>query len=148
MTLKRLHHISLIESRGTRCAWVRMTDNRRQHSRSFSYLKHGGKEEAIVAAMAWRDTLGKRIYGDFWPCTHSQPRSCVASNNTSGITGVSYNQRDRAWVAHWMEKEGEAMLQRTRSFSDSVWGTRQAKKDAVACRKAALEQMLVERDRS
>ncbi len=144
MALRRLHHISIIESNGTNCAWVRIVDRRKEISRSFSYRKHGGKTKAIAAAIAWRDVIGKQVYGAFWPCTHSQPRNCVASNNLSGVTGVSLAKKDNAWVAHWSVGKGRKRVQRNKYFSISLLGTRKAKKMAIARRKEALDLMLVE----
>jgi len=139
-----LHHISIIEAHGTNTAWVRLMDQRKIISKSFSYKKHGGKAPAIVAAIKWRDVEGKKIYGGFWPCTHSQPRSCIATNNMSGVTGVSYAIKDNAWVAHWSSGKGLKRVQRNKYFSISLYGTRKAKKMAIARRKEALDLMLVE----
>jgi hypothetical protein len=61
--LSALHHISIIESRGTNCAWVRIKYDSKSFQQSFPFKKYGGKTKAIAAAKKKRDIEGKKIYG-------------------------------------------------------------------------------------
>ena len=68
--LSALHHISIIESRGTNCAWVRIKYDSKSFQQSFPFKKFGGKTKAIVAAKKKRDIEGKKIYGSNWGRDH------------------------------------------------------------------------------
>lgn len=148
MTLKRLHHITVIDSQTTRTAWVRIACNYDRFSQSFTFRKYGGKIGAIAAALRVRDKMGKKMYGKFWPCCHKGPSLCLAHNNTSGITGVRWVQRDNSWVAYWTVNTQGKKRQKNVSFSAVKHGNKRAKEMAAKTRKEAVARMLVEDTRS
>lgn len=111
--MKKLSNIT----RGPEGWTVRIVRQGHQHSKYFRF-SDGGIRKSLAAAKQWRDEqlveLGQRQW-------RKGPRK-KATNNTSGVTGVSRNVYGR-WVATWQE-DG---VQRFKTF-----GT---KKDAVAHRK-------------
>ena len=112
--LDPLHHISIIESRGTNCAWVRIRYDDKQFQESFPFRRYGSKEAAIAAAIKRRDEEGRRIYGEHWPFTKFSPRK-VSPLNSSGEIGVSYSESDHA-IAKYGDKKARSMaVQRRRA---------------------------------
>ena len=135
--LDPLHHISIIESRGTNCAWVRIKYDEKSFQESFPFKKYGGKDNAIKAAMKKRDEEGRKIYGEHWPYTKFSPRK-VSPLNSSGEIGVSYSESDHAWVATWQENAGGQRRQRNAYFSINKYGDKKARAMAVKRRREEL----------
>lgn len=68
-------------------AWVWRVHFRRRgklYAKSFPDLKHGGKREALAAAIAWRDARLDSVE----PLTLREFNELRRSNNTSGVAGV------------------------------------------------------------
>ncbi len=137
--LDPLHHISIIESRGTNCAWVRIRYDDKQFQESFPFRRYGSKEAAIAAAIKRRDEEGRRIYGEHWPFTKFSPRK-VSPLNSSGEIGVSYSESDHAWVATWQENVDGRRRQRNAYFSIAKYGDKKARTMAVQRRRAEVEK--------
>ncbi|MEX2131127.1 MAG: AP2/ERF family transcription factor [Pseudohongiellaceae bacterium] len=132
--LSPLHHISIIESRGTNCAWVRIKYNGKAFQESFPFKKYGGKNKAISAAKKKRDEKGKKIYGENWPYAKYSPRK-ISPLNSSGEIGVSYSEKDHSWVATWQEGAGKKRRQKNAYFSINKYGEAKAKRLAVKKRR-------------
>ncbi len=137
MRLSALHHISIIESGGTNCAWVRIKYDQHSFQQSFPYKKYGGKAKAIAAAKLIRDAQGKKIYGKHWPYAKFSPRKS-SPLNSSGEIGVSYSAKDNAWVATWQEGKNGSRKQRNAYFSINKYGSEKAKLLATRARKKAI----------
>ncbi len=135
--LNALHHISIIESGGTNCAWVRITYGGKSFQQSFSFKKHGGKAKAIAVAKKKRDVEGKKIYGSNWPYAKFSPRK-LSSLNRSGEIGVNYSQKDHSWVATWQEGKGAKRKQKNAYFSANKYGKDKARALAVKARRSAV----------
>ena len=135
--LSALHHISIIESRGTNCAWVRIKYNTKSFQQSFPFKKFGGKGKAINAAKRKRDIEGKKIYGSNWPYAKFSPRK-VSPLNSSGEIGVSYSDKDHSWVATWQEGKGVKRKQKNAYFSINKYGDDNAKDKAIKARRSAV----------
>ena len=135
--LSALHHISIIESRGTNCAWVRIKYDSKSFQQSFPFKKFGGKAKAIAAAKKKRDIEGKKIYGSNWPYAKFSPRR-VSPLNSSGEIGVSYTEKDHSWVATWQEGKGVKRKQKNSYFSINKFGDDKAKTKAVKARRSAV----------
>jgi len=135
--LRALHHISLIESRGTNCAWVRIKYDNKSFQQSFPFKKFGGKGNAITAAKKKRDIEGKKIYGSNWPYAKFSPRK-VSPLNSSGEIGVSYSEKDHSWVATWQEGKGVKRKQKNAYFSINKYGDDKAKDKAIKTRRSAV----------
>jgi hypothetical protein len=101
---------------------VRIVRDGTQHSRYFRF-SYGGIKKSLARAQKWRDEKLKELGPRQWK---KGPRK-KATNNTSGVTGVSKNPYGR-WVATWQE-EGK---QRFKTFK--------FKKDAVKFRKSVVPQ--------
>jgi hypothetical protein len=136
--LSPLHHISIIESRGTNCAWVRIKYDGKAFQESFPFKKYGGKNKAIAAAKKKRDEQGKKIYGDNWPYAKYSPRK-ISPLNSSGEIGVSYSAKDHSWVATWQEGTGKKRRQKNAYFSINKYGDEKAKRLAVRKRRAMVK---------
>ena len=136
--LSALHHISIIESRGTNCAWVRIKYNNKSFQQSFPFKKFGGKNKAIAAAKKKRDAEGKKIYGKNWPYAKFSPRK-ISPLNSSGEIGVSYSEKDHSWVATWQEGKGVRRKQKNSYFSINKYGEAKAMKMAIKARRDAVK---------
>ena len=132
-----LHHISIIESRGTNCAWVRIKYDGKSFQRSFPFRKYGGKQKAITAAKKKRDIEGRKIYGANWPYAKFSPRK-ISPLNSSGEIGVSYSEKDQSWVATWQEGKGARRKQKNAYFSINKYGKKKAKEFAIIARRRAV----------
>ncbi len=107
-------------TRGTAGWTVRIVREGYQHTKYFRF-SNGGIKKSLVSAKKWRDKKMREVGERQW---RKGPRK-RASNNTSGVPGVSKNVYGR-WVATWQE-EG---VQRFKTFK--------TKKEAIAHRKACL----------
>jgi len=136
--LSSLHHISIIESGGTNCAWVRIKYDGKSFQQSFPFKKCGGKKKAIEAAKKKRDQEGKKIYGTDWPYTKYSPRK-ISPLNSSGEIGVSYSDKDNSWVATWQEGKGVRRKQKNTYFSINKYGEAKAKRLAIKARRDAVK---------
>lgn len=76
---------------------VRIVRDGVQHSKYFRF-SDGGIRKSLAAAQKWRDKKLRKLGERKW---RKGPRK-KATNNTSGITGVSKNFYGR-WVATWQE---------------------------------------------
>lgn len=137
-TLSPLHHISIINSRGTCCAWVRIKREHCLFQKSFPFKKYGGKLQAIAAAIKARDIEGPKIFGEHWPYTKFSPRK-VSPLNSSGVIGVSYSESDHAWVATWQENTPDGRKQRNAYFSVNKYGAKRAKALAIEKRREGVK---------
>ena len=61
----------------------------------------------------------------------------MASNNTSGFTGVSYDTTNKSWIAQWYDAEKH----RLERFAVADYGEEEAKRRAVAARKEAAKRI-------
>ncbi len=100
---------------------VRIVRDGQQHSKYFRF-SNGGIRASLARAKRWRDKKLRELGPRQW---RKGPRK-RASNNTSGVSGVSKNVYGR-WVATWQENG----TQRFKTF--------RTKKEAIAHRKAMLE---------
>ena len=110
----------------------------------FSDGIYGGKQKALKAAVAHRNTL----LSQHSPLEHQLwVRSRLRKNNTSGIPGVGrYNVLDNPntghrsvfWLASWVNENGAS---RKRKFYVSCYGERQAKRLAIAERERQLNRV-------
>lgn len=99
---------------------VRIVRDGTQHSKYFRF-SDGGIRASLARAKRWQDRQLRELGQRQW---RKGPRK-RATNNSSGVTGVSKNVYGR-WVATWQE-EG---VQRFKTFK--------TKKEAVAHRKAKV----------
>ncbi|MFN3192716.1 MAG: hypothetical protein ACE361_19545 [Aureliella sp.] len=106
--------------RGSQGWVVRIVRDGEEYSKYFRF-SDGGVRKSQKEAIAYRDELLRKIGPRTWK---SGPRK-KATNNTSGITGVSKNMYGR-WVATWQE----GGKQRFKTFK--------YKKEAIAFRKAKV----------
>ena len=123
VTEYRSHMSKLANITRETAGWsVRIVRDGEQHSKYFRF-SNGGIRKARDYAIRWRDQKLRELGTRQW---RKGPRK-RASNNTSGISGVSQNVYGR-WVATWQE-DG---VQRFKTF--------RTKKEATAHRKQQLKQ--------
>jgi hypothetical protein len=134
LRLSALHHISIIESGGTNCAWVRIKYDSRSFQQSFPFRRYGGKTKAITAAKEKRDEQGLKIYGKNWPYAKFSPRK-ISPLNSSGEIGVSFSAKDNSWVATWQEGKAGKRKQRNAYFAINKYGDEKARKLAANTRR-------------
>jgi hypothetical protein len=135
-------NISRVDNAEKRMHSWRVDFRRRNESviRIFSDGIHGGKEEALAAAIAYRDQLlSCHSYLDhqIWK------RTRLRKDNTSGIPGVGRYKyidprsgyRNAFWRAVWADENG---LRREQRYYVSRYGEVQAKRLAIAERERQL----------
>lgn len=67
-----------------------------------------------------------------------QNKNCQRrSDNTSGITGVSYCSKQRVWSAQWVDAECNRVA---KTFGESKYGKEEAKRLATEARKDGMKQ--------
>jgi hypothetical protein len=138
-----LHHIQRLnyKNRSVHSWQVKAERNLICKSKNFCDKKYGGREEALKAAIRYRDELLAQI--DHFSY-QKWIRSIVHTNNTSGIPGVvrldrmNKNTRYVCWGAKWVDEFGK---RHHRWFSVSRYGEHEAKRLAIAERKRQLERV-------
>jgi len=132
-----MYAISRHERRPGISYWLVMfTRHGKPHYKAFYDLRRGGAENALAAAIAWRDdqlaaisTLTKRAF-----CQIKR------TSNRSGVPGVHLiwpkNQPQGSWAARIKLPDGR---ERTRTFSVKKYGEAQAFELAVEARSQLLE---------
>lgn len=140
-----LHHIERhdVEVDGINGWQVLVVRNKIYKSKSFSDEKYGGKDEALQAAIQYRDEfLAKTDHFAY----QMWVRTIVQSNNTSGIPGVARKEktyrrspnRHGYWFAKWTDEFG---VRRIREFAVSRYGEQEAKRLAIAERELQIERV-------
>jgi hypothetical protein len=108
------------------------------YARGFSDLRHGGKQQALAVAIAWRDACLSRVR----PLRLREFNAMRRSNNTSGVAGVHFLRTRRQPLGLWQAKvklpDGRKVH---RSFSVRRFGERQAFRLAAGARAALLMQV-------
>ena len=125
-------------------AWrVSLRRRGQMYVKNFTDKKYGGKDEALVAASAFRDS----IIATHQPITRREICARKRSNNKSGITGVCsyakrYTLRDGTvrenwyWEGNWPNQQGEAISE---SFSVKKYGNDLARSMAIRARQRGLD---------
>jgi hypothetical protein len=143
-----LHHILRLDIEAKRVhGWqVMAVRNKINKSKRFSDAEYGGRDEALQAAIRYRDELLAKtdhLAHQLWI------RSAVRRNNKSGIPGVgrceqiykrSPNARYASWYAKWFDEHGKG---HARWFSVSRYGEQEAKQLAIAERERQLERVCI-----
>ncbi len=135
--MESLHNIRRIDDASRRThAWLVQVE-RRGHIKTKLFTDNifGGKQNALSAALEYRDSL---IIAAF-PAEHNLwHRTIVRRNNTSGIPGVGLYRKENGaekWVAFWTDENG---IRRSRTFAVKTHGKRKAKQLAIAERQRQL----------
>lgn len=116
---------SMTNIRREEAGWVvRLVRDGQEYSKYFRFT-NGGVRQSLIAARKWRDARLKKLGDRQW---RQGPNRSKATNNTSGVIGVSRNTYGR-WVATWNE-DGQ---QRFKTF--------RTKREAVAHRKKQENRM-------
>jgi hypothetical protein len=144
--VNQFHHIDRMDNDAKRNhTWrVFVTRNNVAKTKRFNDEKYGGKEEALKAAIRYRDEfLAKtdHLAHQIWL------RTILRRNNTSGIPGVARysamsngnpNIRLVYWYAIWTDERG---VSRRRQFSVLHYGEEEAKRLAIAEREQQLKRV-------
>lgn len=137
-------NITRMDHEKVRGYWVRVVKDGRLHQKLFSDGQYGGPRKALVSARAYRDQLRRNLFGEH---ADAGRRVCTSfKSNSSGVVGVHYvekqrgNSVSRAYVASWCPIKGGP--QKHKYFSVKKLGKREAFRQAVAFRKARVEEIL------
>lgn len=127
-----MRHISRVETRNTIGWQVRMMRNRKSHSKFFADGKHGGKNQALLVAQRYRDTL-----------VDIAPPSREHEARTDRDTGIHLEKQGtyRAWVAQWVDEKGK---KRSKKFNIKKYGNLRAQQMARNTRLKGLARMDIE----
>jgi len=105
--------------------------NGKRTNKSFSDSEYGGSEEALNAAIQYKDKIYKENGLD-----EKGRGSRGPIKGVSKTTSIRYGNERTYWQAVWINKEGK---QQTRRFSVIKYGKTKAKKLAIAARRDALK---------
>jgi hypothetical protein len=144
--MKQFINIHRIDNTSNRTfAWlVQVQRNKRVATKMFTDAVYGGKNNALQAAITYRDQLIAEVSPleyQLWK------RTILRRNNTSGIPGVSRHDkivnpntgaRQVFWLASWVNEDG---LTRQRKFSVLRYGELQAKQLAITERDRQLKRV-------
>lgn len=132
--------ISLYRRKDKLLGWLvlgwRVTINRRSAliDRRFSWKEYGGMDQALKAAIAFRNQVNR----EYSPLTKRQMCATLRSNNTSGVPGV-FRLLDKTgpyWKAHIHYADGRY---KSRQFSINKYGAEDAYRRAVEARRMLLQ---------
>ena len=91
----------------------------------FSDIKHGGSDEALEAAIEWRDATEKKL---------GKPRTerivFTAPQTDTGVVGVSFCEKENKYVVTWVSPDG--------SQSNTSIGVQRIGKDAAFIKACSL----------
>ena len=137
--IRRVDH----EASSTHCWRVTIQRQSRMYRRDFSDGPHGGFEQALRAAIQYRDYV--IAHHPSWPC---RTIAILKKNNRSGISGLtrvdrwerSKGRRYRRvfWEVQWPIGNGRA---KHRKFSVLKYGEDRALQMALAARETALQSL-------
>jgi hypothetical protein len=125
----------------TACWKVNLKRRSKYMHKYFPDVKYGGKENALEAAKAYRNSLMSAVSESDYMLWR---RNKKPSTNTSGIVGVGryvvkYRKGKRLqWQAAWQDADGK---QHCKIFLVSTHGERQAKALAIAARRDAMAEL-------
>lgn len=129
-----------------RAWWVRIKRGKTPHNKYFSDNKYGGEEQALAAAIKYRDELEKEL-----GFARTGFEAFRRKTNKSGIAGIhkSLNTSRRkngksysylCWYASWLDPiTGK---RRNRSFAIPKFGEAEALRLAIKAREEAIENIL------
>lgn len=136
---KGLYAISRIQAKpGIWCWSVAFRRRGHHYYKSFYDVRRGGPEQALAAAIAWRDAQLARV------ATLGMREFCRLrrTNNSSGVPGVQFVRRNSQpegfWQARLKLSNGREL---TKAFSVKRYGEREAFRLAVDARNSLLESI-------
>ena len=146
--MPRAKGVIRIDSDSTHGWQVRVYRHGKTYSKLFSDRRHGGKEEAFEAALAYREELEREVAA----LPEAAPRRRLIrsnKNNATGVVGISRTyKRDRRGVKHevyavsWNPEPGVA---RGTSFSIKKYGEDAAFKRACKLRWEKMKEIYGDR---
>lgn len=136
--------ISRLDAGSTHGWFVRGYRNGQTYSRLFSDRKHGGREEALDQARAYRDKLWNKL--DELPRQPRRRRLVLRdSRNSTGVLGVCRTKKktpngtiNECYSVTWRPEPGK---QKCTSFSIRKYGEERAFEMAVEHRRKMLEEI-------
>ena len=121
--------------------FVRLARRGRIHSAFFSDKRHGGREQALVAAQVPRDKLATQL-GRPVQMARRQWAEIVRRKGRSGIQGVQriVNRRVKPWRKYWKATwSPEPYMVARKQFTIRKHGEAKAKQLAIQARQAGLK---------
>ena len=127
-------NISRIDHKHTHGWYARVMFCGKKHSKMFSDLKSGGTTAALLAALAWRDSIKTKI-GMPLALKHIQGKA----NTNTGLVGIRHVEKDNKYHVTWQcpcGKHGHT------SVSIKKHGKKRALKLAIQIRERKEEMRL------
>jgi len=122
------------EDKRTHGWYVRVRFQGTTHSKFFSDGKCGGRYSSLLAALAWRDAMEKKI-GKIRTDKHL----VTVSNTPTGVVGVRFNEKLNRYEVSWVNRVGK---QGKTSVSVNKNGKERAFQIACEIRKAKEAERL------
>ena len=142
-----LYGISRIDSEKHNAhAWkVSLRRHGKRHVKNFTDKKHGGKDQALLVAMEYRD----QFLVQHPPISRKEFCNAKRSHNRTGITGVckfrkTYRLKDGTikeswyWSANWPDANGKNI---NKPFSIKMFGEDLAKQKAIRAREEGMQSV-------
>ncbi len=123
---------------GTHYWKVTIRRQKRNYIRNFADQRHGGKDQAFVAAQAYREA----VLADHPLMTRQARCAIVRKDNRSGVPGVTRRPKHLTQAAYWVARwPGEGKTIKQRRFSVMTYGETGAFLKAVEARRHGLATM-------
>jgi len=90
------------ESKRSHGWYVRVRFNGKNHSKFFSDKKNGGRNSALLAAIAWRDNTREKIGKP-----HTDKHIVTKSTTNTGVVGVRHDEKMNCYFVSWVTKDGK-----------------------------------------
>jgi len=123
--MRKIKNITRMEYDPPHGWWVRFSYNKKQYSKFFNDKKYGGKQSALLSAVAWMKNAKKKAN---IPDTHLFV--CGGARSNTGVKGVSYCASSNSYFASWYDANGRPAAT---SYSANKHGKKKA--FAMACKK-------------
>jgi len=140
-----MHHICRIDrDRTHQHAWqVTVRRSNQVYTRNFPDRRHGGRDQALAAAQAYRDAL----LDEHAPMTRRARCAVLRKSNQSGVSGVTrsviVDRRSKTpspaacWIARWPGEGGTVTQRRFSVTRFGEWGAFlkavEARRHGLAC---------------
>ncbi|MDF1578428.1 MAG: AP2/ERF family transcription factor [Desulfurivibrionaceae bacterium] len=90
------------ESKRSHGWYVRVRYFGKNHSKFFSDKKNGGRNSALLAAIAWRDSTRKKIGKP-----QTDKHIVTKSTSNTGVVGVRHDEKLNCFFVSWVDREGK-----------------------------------------
>jgi hypothetical protein len=90
------------ESKRSHGWYVRVRFHGKNHSKFFSDKKNGGRNSALLSAIAWRDNTRQKIGKP-----QTDKHIVTKSTTNTGVVGVRFDEKLNCYFVSWVDEDGK-----------------------------------------